>query len=98
MTGTGASPEPAADLDPVLDALAQIKRDREGVAMFLVLEDLATDGEPAAAAGPAPDGPALAELAGGYAERLHLPAEPTERQAAAVLEVLAALHFTEIRP
>jgi hypothetical protein len=90
---SGADLRPEADLGPVTSALARLKRDREGVAMFLVLEDLATDGEPAAETGPEPDGPALAQLTAQYGRQLMDAGEPTERQVAGVLEVLAALHF-----
>lgn len=86
----------AEDLAAITSELEQLKRDREGVAMFLVLEDLATDGEPASPFGPAPEGQVLAGLASHYASLLlECPEEPTERQVAGVLEVLAAAHFRE---
>jgi hypothetical protein len=62
--------------------------------MFLVLEDLVEAGEPAAETGPEPHGPALARLTADYGSRMLDPATPTERQVAAVLELVAALHFT----
>ena len=62
--------------------------------MFLVLEDMAADGPPAAAPGPAPDGPVLAALAEHYRHRMFPEsAEPAEQDIAAILEVLAAAHF-----
>lgn len=84
------------DIEAITVELDQLKRDREGVAMFLVLEDLATDGEPASGDGPASEGTALAGLATHYAGLLlKNPQEPTEREVAGVLEVLAAAHFQE---
>jgi hypothetical protein len=101
--------QPVEDLEAMTASLRQLKRDRQGVPMFLVLEDLVTHGSPAAESGPADDGPELAWLASDYHIRLPdagvdpdldlgdpelTPREAAEWHTAAVLEVLAAGHFS----
>jgi hypothetical protein len=96
MTGADFGP-PAADPEAVAASLARLKRDREGVAMYLILEDLADDGPAAAESGPEGNGGALAALAAYYGQRMLVRDDPPEKEVAAVLEVLAAAHFTEAR-
>lgn len=65
--------------------------------MFLVLEDRAFDGPPAATSGPGTEGPELARLARCYGDLLGAEGPSVdEYQSVEVLEILAAKHFTGV--
>jgi hypothetical protein len=90
---------PVEDIGAVTAHLDSVKRDREGVSMFLMVEDFGPAGSADAPSGIDADGPILADLADHYADRmLRDPAAATEAQVAQVLEVLAATHFVVDRP